>query len=380
MTTRISNDHDNPFEALSPLKRGLLLITVVLVISLILLAFAEIALRARMYIKHGSSQGFEVREYNSEYGLLLPRPNIKRGGVVINSEGFRSPELKEKTSRDLRFAFLGGSTTFSTEVTANELTWPAVVTNKIAESNPNIDFEYINAAVIAHNTIDSLRNLKQRVANYDVDVLFIYHGINDIVFDAYHDAVKRGVLSKSQMEPERVPETILQKSVLADLVYKNLLIKFRKNQDVEKPLQIDFNHELTTERFRYRLNKLVEAGRQNSDLVVLPTFTNRLREGQTPQQQADAMTTHLFYVRFYSKDDLLKALSSYNDVIREFSGMEGVTVIDTETAIAGDGENFVDSVHFSDLGSQRFGSFIAKELMESRAIQKIVEATEPNSP
>jgi len=169
-----------------------------------------------------------------------------------------------------------------------------------------------------------------------------------------------------------MPTGMIHKSLLVDLVRKNLTILFGKKQTEEKSLRVQFNKELATERFRYRLEKLVDSAKQSSDLIVLPTFTNKLRTDQTPAEQAVAMETYSFYMPFYSKDDLLKALKSYNDVIREYKGADGVIVLETVNAVASTAENFVDSVHFSDKGSELFGEHIAAKLSASPELQLLI--------
>lgn len=372
MNTATQAKGDNRFESLSPLSKGAVLTVVIVVLSMFMLLLVEIGVRTRMHFKHGSFWGFEVRSYDSETGLLLPQPNIKRGPIKINSQGFRSPELQPKRETDsLRLAFLGGSTTFSAEVSGNEFTWPAIVTKRLQDTYTDIELDYIGAGVIAYTTIESIHNWNKRVSQHDVDVLFIYHGINDIAFDAYHNAVINGVLAKDKIVPN-MPTGMIHKSLLVDLVRKNLTILFGKKQTEEKSLRVQFNKELATERFRYRLEKLVDSAKQSSDLIVLPTFTNKLRTDQTPAEQAVAMETYSFYMPFYSKDDLLKALKSYNDVIREYKGADGVIVLETVNAVASTAENFVDSVHFSDKGSELFGEHIAAKLSASPELQLLI--------
>ena len=227
MNSAIQTKDNNTFESLSPLSKGAILTVVVVILSMIILLLAEIGVRTRMHIKYGSFWGFEVRRYDSETGMLLPRPNVKRGPIKINSHGFRSPELQPKQQTgSLRLAFLGGSTTFSAEVSGNEFTWPAIVTRRLQDTYANTVFDYISGAVVAYNTSDSIKNWNKRVSQHDVDVLFIYHGINDIVLDAYHSAVKEGVLPKDKITGSNIPNDIFHKSLLADLVRKNLFILF----------------------------------------------------------------------------------------------------------------------------------------------------------
>ena len=86
------------------------------------------------------------------------------------------------------------------------------------------------------------------------------------------------------------------------------------------------------------------------------------------------MISHSFSVQFYTQDDLLIALNSYNDVIREFANYEQVIVIDSETAIAGTAENFVDSVHFSASGSEKFGKHIGSALVADAKVEQLIRS------
>lgn len=363
----------NSFEALPSYRKVLFLFGLLLCTVAILFLIAEIFVRARLYFKYGTFTGFQaITEYNKDIGLQTPKPGLKIAGIEINSHGFRSPELSNKNPGTLRLGFLGGSTTFSAEVTANNLTWPAVVTSKLAEMYPDNNFEYINAGVSGYTTSDSSANLKTRLAIHDNDILFIYHGINDIIFDAYYDGVKQGVIPISYNEKKIKNNFLLKHSLLAELAYVNALILLRQNDTDDKTVRIPLNEQLVSDRFRYRLQTLVDDALNNSKLVVLPTFTNRLRDGLTPDELSDAMLTHNYYVPYYSTEDLLKALNIYNDVIRDFSEQEGVLVIDSAEAIAGTRANFADSVHFTNEGSELFGKYIAARLIESQQLQNLI--------
>jgi len=364
----------NRFQSLSPVKRFALVGTFILVLTLVLTLIAEITVRGRMYIKHGTFWGFDTRTRDSVTGLLLPEPNTENNNFKINSSGFRSPEIeRHKPDSRIRLAYLGGSTTFSTEVAGNDNTWPAITTDLLSKRYPDADFDYMNAAAIALTTLDSRINVEKRVAPYSPDIVVIYHAINDIAYDAWHEAADAGLIppvDRSVHSP--IMTFILKKSLLADLLQKNLSIFFADTKTENQQHKVPFRKEAMTELFRQRYADLVSSALDVAPLVVLSTFTNRLRSGLTPEQTAEAMHSHAFYVPYYTQDDLLSALKSYNDVIREFADNERVVVIDSETAIAGTSENFVDSVHLSGAGSGEFGRHIASRLADDPAVQQLI--------
>jgi len=356
----------NRIESLSPAKRGLLLGTVVVFLSMILFAVAELGVRTRMYVKYGTFWGFQtVKALDKDTGLYLPKPNYQAGPVKINSLGFRSPEIEiKKTDGTTRLAFLGGSTTFCQEVSSNDIVWPAVLTNSLQEHYPNRTFEHINASATAFTTIDSLANLNKRVAPLKPDVIFIYHGINDISHNGWFIADEQGIPIPSNPKPWL--RKILNTSLLIDLVYKNIRVLSNNNTSNARQTMA-YDHELIIAPFERDLHALVNRALEISPIVVIPTFTNQLRSDQTPERQIEAASTHLLHIPYLKIEDMVTALEGYNNVIRELAS-ENVIVIETNDAIEGSTDNFIDSVHFTDSGSTKLGQYLAGELIKANRI------------
>ncbi len=55
---------------------------------------------------------------------------------------------------------------------------------------------------------------------------------------------------------------------------------------------------------------------------------------------------------YFTPDDLLRHFAAYNAAIRNVANETGVLLIEGESEIPGDDQHFVDSVHFTDLGSE----------------------------
>ena len=370
----------NRFESLSPKKRSFLLTSVFIIFSLILFLLAEIAVRTRMYILHGSFWSLDVRSYDKETGLLLPKPNYDIGPIQTNSFGFRSPELESpKQDGTVRLAYMGGSTTFSTEVSSNDATWPAITTNTLQSTNPGTRFEYLNASAVAFHTRDSIGVFKHRVAEHNPDITFIYHSINDIVLDGYYAALSQGKIEEYNKEKALRNKALLETSLLVELVHKNLTIA---SKDTSSSNEIDGKIAYTddiADSFRQRLTTLVEMSLDISQLVIIPTFTNMLRDGLSESQLEEAMVTHSFYVKYYGQEDLLNALKSYNDVIREFAKNPRVIVVEAEHSVPSTSEYFADSVHFTDAGSKVFGEHVAKIVANNSVFKDILTSYQSNN-
>jgi len=363
---------ENRVAALSPAKRTALFAVVLLILTLILVAIAELGIRTRMYVKYGTFMGFEIKALDAETGLRLPKANYVSGPVRINSLGFRSPELvSPKADNTVRMAFLGGSTTFCQEVSSNDMVWPAILTSELNQSNATQNFEHINASVTGFTLQKSLINLKHRVAGHQPDIVFIYHATNDISFNARMLASKNS--GQSQLSQETSPwlQKLLDVSLMAELIDKNIKVKRNQSQASNSSQKTEYDEEFMVSQFREDLGNLVTEALRTAKLVVIPTFASQMRHDQTPEQQLEAANTALFYTPHFRIEELVQAFTSYNEVIREFADMEGVVVIETESAIQGTRENFFDSVHFTDTGSMRLGQHLAQELGQSSKFQAL---------
>ena len=151
----------------------------------IALLVLEGAVRLRQRMRYGaSSPTVHKLVEDPSSGLMIPTPRMKRAGIMINTKGFRSPEIDEpKPPGTLRIAFLGGSTTYCAEVSAQEITWPHIVTEQVRTRYPDRLVDYVNAGVPGYSTAQSIKNLESRVASLDPDVIVIYHGTNDLSSD-----------------------------------------------------------------------------------------------------------------------------------------------------------------------------------------------------
>jgi len=369
-----SSAKDNKIASLSRGRRLALFGTLSLILLLVIFAIAETTVRTRMYFKYGTFWGFEVKEYDSTTGLTTPKPNYVSGPVVINSLGFRSPELAEPRPENLiRLAFLGGSTTFSQEVSGNDMVWANVLTQELQKKYPTQPFDHINASATAFTVPESLTNLKMRVAKHDPDIIFIYHAVNDIAVNIHNLAREEGHHVPDRLKNDRLRK-ILDVSLLADLIHKNLSILLSKRKGPEPSTKVPFNKERMTEQFRQDLQLLVTEAQNTADMVVIPTFSNHLRDHQSPEQQLKAAETHMYHIPLLDIDNLLLAFSSYNEVIREFAAHDNVLVIETESALEGTPEIFIDSVHFTEKGNVLMGEYLASELTSAELFQSLLSS------
>jgi lysophospholipase L1-like esterase len=357
---------------LSRARRFLLLTTVVFLACLVLALLGESAVRVRQWLKHGNLWRIEDTYIDDpKSGLRIPIPGIHVGAIRINSRGFRGPEIAlPKPTSTIRLAFLGASTTYCAEVSSNEMTWPHLVWKKLQEHWPSANFDYVNGGVPGYAVETSLRNLDRRITTLDPDVIIIYHATNDLSWRSFDLAVKQGLV---EHRTEQTLSWLSKYSLLSYLVEKNIKILWLEMRAHDVHRKLLFDRRELAEPFQRDLTDLVRRAQSVASLVVLVTFSHRLRHGQTPEEQARAAVTSLYYMPYMSIDGLLTAFDAYNEAIRQVAKATGALLVNDELSIPGDSKHFVDSVHFTDAGSQAMAERVVSVLLKSEAFRHFVQ-------
>ena len=339
-----------------------------LLLSLLILAggllLLEAAVRIRQHVMYGRAGSFyEFEEDPLGSGLRVPRPGITRGRdhvIEVNSLGFRGPELPmPKPPGRVRLAFLGGSTTFCAEASANEATWPALVTAGLAQAFPAHTFDYVNAGAAAFTTTELKKNLEVRVAPTEPDIVVIYEATNDLSRDTREEALRQGLPGT-----ERIGTSWLaQNSVAWELIEKNLRAA-TPAADTGAPT-LHYDAAALAETYRAHLAALVQEAKRRARTVVLVTFAHKQRAGQPHDEQRAAASTSLLWMPYMSLQGVLDGFDAYDRVIREVGAAEGVVLVEGEEQIPGDDEHFADSVHFTDAGCRLQADRVLAALLAS---------------
>lgn len=358
-------------DELSSGGRTLLIISFGLTAVLVLGLLAEGTVRVRQFFKYGYLGGVEeIYEIDHKTGLRVPVAGSELGPIKINSAGFRSPEIDNtKPPGSIRIAFIGGSTTFCSEVSSNEKTWPHLVWQQLVSKFPEQKMDYVNASVPGYTINSSTRNLEERVKSLNPDVIVLYHATNDLASNSHSIAKKEGLLEEVAIYE---PFWLSEYSLLSNLVEKNLMILARESEAQDVEIKIAYDDAQLRDPFYRDLSKLVETSQAMADLVVLVTFSNRLRRDQSPEERLKASQTHLYHIPYLSINGLLDGFELYNRTIREIAASTGVLLIEVEDLIPGDDAHFIDSVHFTDRGSEAMAKLISRGLIESEQFQDLV--------
>ena len=359
------------FQDLSPGRQKLLAALVMLTACALLALMAEGVVRLRHWVKYGTLWGIEeTYTTDSQTGLRVPVASAAFGPIQINSLGFRSPEIQvPKPASTIRIAFLGASTTYCAEVSSNEMTWPHLVWHQLSQRWKDVDIDYINGGVPGYNLKSSLKNFERRIVAFSPDVVVIYHATNDLAVNTLRMAVDQG-LAKGRTEDER--SWLSQYSLLIYLVEKNLAVLARRYEAASPKPKLAVDSRDFASPFRSDLESLVRRAQRTAKLIVLVTFSQQLRAGQSHAKQAQAAATALYYMPYMSIDGLIKAFDAYNTAIREVAAASGSLLIDGEDLVPADDVHFSDSVHFTDTGSKVMAQRVLRGLQRSAAFESLV--------
>lgn len=344
----------------------------VVLIVIILLGLAEGTVRLRQWLKAGHA-GQLSELFQVDDGLLVLVPGSRTRTIIINSLGFRGPPLRQhKTAGGLRIAFLGASTTYCAEVSGNERTWPHLASEALQQEYPNLEIDYVNAAVPGYTVKKSLQNFRRRVAPLDPDVTIIYHATNDLSFEirnlARNLAKEMGIYKEAT---RGVGSWLAEHSQLWFLVVKNLYLKELQTDVPDNSKQVKISLAELGEPFREALIELVNEAKAVSGLVVLVTFSHQIRPDQTHEQQLRAAASAMYYMPFLSPPGLIATFDRYNQIIAEVARETGSLLIDGETMIPANDKHFNDSVHFKHAGSRIMAQRASQALLSSPEFQSL---------
>jgi len=334
----------------------------VLLATGLLLGIAEVAVRMNGKRKHGFGAISELYFLDPATGVVLLQPNLKTSRITSNSHGLRGPEpAMPKPEGMLRLAFLGGSTTVCHEASDDAHTWPALVTGQVATSTLAPKVDYVLGAGGGWSLMSLQTVWSKIVQPLGPDVVFIYEATNDLMMDAR-------ALAKAQGLDQGAPDKrswLSEHSIIADLIEKNVVVLLRQSRATETAGKITVDPDVMSLGFRDRLLSLVKSVQTSGALPVLITFSSRLREGQSAEERRAALVTFAFYCPYLDGDTAVRVYAAYNARIREVAAETGAMLIDDYTAVPGDAAHYTDSVHFTDVGSEKMAARVATAFLAS---------------
>ena len=171
-------------------KQILLGIIVVVLILGVLEAFANVWWYSINTCEFETSEVYAHLDDKAKRVLCLENYNIQftenritpvsGSSINVNDKGFRGPEFSpQKPENTYRIFVVGGSTTFGTGVT-DEQTAPAFLQKKFDSAELGFNVEVINGGIASSWSLIELEMVKDRIFDFQPDLLIIYDGWNDL--------------------------------------------------------------------------------------------------------------------------------------------------------------------------------------------------------
>jgi lysophospholipase L1-like esterase len=338
---------------------------------------AEIGLRVYHRVAAGTPvfavfPGWRVESMAySSYLAFGPRINFRAPDKTypelawFNERGFRTSEpMWPKRAGELRIATLGGSTT-EDMWNASGRHWPWHLEQRL-DALKIRDVRVLNGGMSAYATTHSLIRTAFDVTELRADVLLVMHNINDLTAAYYalaadttldpHYAIKYRTRGYTGLRGEE------------DVVWSRLkgfvAGRFESQRAATSPLPHDPVVVAEGARlFQRNLRSIIAVAQAHGIRPVLLTmpFSTSLKHFETTKS-GQVRTGSIGIGRLPSSAQFFRDLERYNRATVALADTLGVTVVDMARLTEWNEDLFVDSVHLTDAGSERFGAVLATAL------------------
>lgn len=258
------------------------------------------------------------------------------------------PTTIEKPGDTIRIIAVGGSTTANKRpYRLNKIDYSKALEEKLEDGFKQLSFEVLNAGSDAYSTAQSLINIEFRLVEYSPDIILLMHTINDASVNAFNGGATSDYSNK-YMQPYYLSSSlqgslsfvgfIAQSQLLSRIGLPELLAD--KKGDVTVSNEYGYGLYL----FKRNLAAISSICKlHNIDLVLL---SQPARMGSSK------------YTKYIPKDMFLEYSKAVSDVAIE----QGVYFIDMFSKFGHEERYFVDHIHYTPEGVERFSSILYSEL------------------
>jgi lysophospholipase L1-like esterase len=311
---------------------------------------------------------------HNRLGHALRRNTDYFGWIRINQHGFRGRDIPiAKPQGTLRVFAIGGSTTFDTQVTSDDRTWPARLEHWLNNLNPGHQVEVVNAGVPGYQVIDNLIRPQTDLYRFHPDIIILYQAHNDISC-ALRD--ERDPPRASSERPNAIRVLSPWRNWLDNhsLLYNKLVarwITIRGARGAVPPPPADNPAgELPRcgpEQFERDLRAFVAVAQQLGIRVVLTQVTHVSGVGATAERDS-SLRARWWHVRPYAEPDLgLQRYVAYSEILQSIAQRFAVPFIETSDCQLKGAELYseADPMHFNDRGAERMAHHLARALVDT---------------
>ncbi|MBD3219203.1 MAG: hypothetical protein GF310_13085, partial [candidate division Zixibacteria bacterium] len=243
-------------------------------------------------------------------------------------------------------------------------TYPELLEAELEAGYPGQDFQVLNLGVPGYTSHQGLVLLKEKVLDFEPDLITLSFGWNDIW------GAGRGITDKEQEILS--PFVVWLQNTLAYLetykLMKYLLLELTEEKGLESFNIRNPQYRVSQEDYGYNLSQIERIARDNGIIPIFmtsPKPDTRIYFGP----QAESQLENLFQIH-----------EEYNDVIRELRDEERFWVVPLATYFKNQPGFFdprlEDYIHYNEAGHEYVASIIAQFLKRYRIIDELIQTDE----
>jgi lysophospholipase L1-like esterase len=327
-----------------------------------------------------------------QHYIFYPEPELPGMGEMArfttNNLGFRGSDLTiPKPDDEYRIFMIGGSTTECVYLD------DTLAVTHILESNLNqnvpdtISVEVYGAGKSGDRTYDHIAMISQRIVHLEPDLIIVFCGINDItaaIYEADYTQMPHGSGQKiSFFDLVKYTLTEFQLARRLYYVYKgifsiptgdDLLTSISFKSDYKRKVELRRSSPLSDQPprvdlkpYRENLITIIGLARAHNIRLVFMTQATTWNSQVDPDTESWQWGTYKNGVT-YRAEDMDKAMSAYNNVMREVAAEYDIPVFDAALFMPKTIDYFYDDCHFNIEGARKAGSLLGSFLMENDLI------------
>lgn len=359
----------------------------------------EVVVRKREVTRDSPPGTMPVLYYrHARLGHALVRNYDYFGWVRVNGHGFRGePVSTEKPPGTVRLMAVGGSTTFDSQVSGDDRTWPARLEHWLREALPEgPEIQVVNAGGPGYRVVDSSIRFITELHRFCPDIVLLYQAHNDLIAALRASQAPKNPLGSVQRaaRPDQTETTTPWTAWLErhSLLYAKFRARWRAIQDARRrtrqfenaagsvpDLDPHFDREAgrvwvgrvsagadmfeTNLRFFAALVGSLEAE------LVIPEVTY-MSHGEATQPEA--MREALANTYGVPIPVVARGYDAFNEVARRVAEETVAHHVPTREFGLGGFEWYAegDAIHFNDEGSDRMARALAEALVSSGLVER----------
>ncbi len=266
--------------------------------------------------------------------------------IRLNNFGFRGADLTAEKGDAYRVVLLGESTTFGITIERDWLPWGELLAQMIRERlAPNRPIEVINAGIPGITLHENLDRLAWQILPLQPDLIISYHGFNQF---SSLDATLPPV--RTRLPPPRFqPRPI---TLLANAEYRWRMLRYARQLSERTVGNAPANTNFMTSQYAADYRELIRTCRDNGVKLVLATYSMAVNA------QSDPDLIQFYHQMEHSLNRQMQACVAHAEMVRQLAQQNDIAIVDTQPALDGKPEYFIDLVHFTIEGQQRMAETI----------------------